>query len=205
MIHADFCADGYPPKKKCPVAGANLGCSRNIKDRTIQTELGIWLTLAQYLQTTSIAPGPRMFCSILPMSMQFLWSPVNTSCTPYDLPAWLGKWFRSGWWSPDLAKGAGDADTEVGGSKDLLEQAQPGQRQQEGGVKERQGREESRSPQYTRRGQSFISARVTASTAAADSAVNHEAQLRVRRKASCSKPRSTRSLFRLWVQPIAPL
>ncbi|CAN0280495.1 unnamed protein product [Pylaiella littoralis] len=90
-----------------------------------------------------------------------------------------GKLFRSGWWSPDLAKGAGDADTEVGGSKDLLEQAQAGQRQQEGGVKERQGREESRSPQHTRRGQSFISARVTASTAAADSAVNHEAQLRI--------------------------
>ncbi|CAN0336597.1 unnamed protein product, partial [Scytosiphon promiscuus] len=46
-----------------------------------------------------------------------------------------------------------------------------------GAAKERQGREGRRSPRHTR-GQPSVGARVTASTAA-DSAVNHEAQLRV--------------------------
>ena len=45
-----------------------------------------------------------------------------------------------------------------------------------------------------------VGARVTAS-AAADSAVNHAAQLKVRRKAAWVKPQSTRRLFRLGFQP----
>lgn len=46
-----------------------------------------------------------------------------------------------------------------------------------------------------------VGARVMASTAA-DSAVNHKAQLRVRGKAAWVKPKSTGRLFRLWFQPL---